>query len=93
MWGWVGLYGRPYPRLSRSHFSNKATLPSPPTGDHKGCPYGSSGLLRVFMASVDAYEGRFIGPHTHQPKLPNTVILSETTDLSLGLEMLRCGSA
>ena len=26
-----------------------------PAGDHEGRPYGSSGLLPLFMASVDAY--------------------------------------
>jgi hypothetical protein len=26
-----------------------------PAGDHQGRPYGSSGLLPLFMASVDAY--------------------------------------
>ena len=41
--------------------SNRATLPSP--GDHEGHPYGSSGLVLVFMASVDAYEGRYIGTY------------------------------
>src|SRR6266487_1657724 len=30
-------------------------LPSPPTGGHKGLPYGLFGLLRAFMASVDTY--------------------------------------
>ena len=32
----------------------RAALPSP-AGDHEGHPYGSSGLLPLFMASVDAY--------------------------------------
>jgi hypothetical protein len=33
---------------------NRATLPSL-AGDHEGRPYGLSGLVPVFMASVDAY--------------------------------------
>ncbi len=41
--------------------SNRATLPSP-AGDHQGLPYGPSGLRPVFMASVDAYYRRCIGP-------------------------------
>src|SRR5438874_3965751 len=32
----------------------RAALPSP-AGDHEGHPYESSGLLPLFMASVDAY--------------------------------------
>ena len=35
----------------------RAALPSP-AGDHEGHPYESSGLLPLFMASVDAYSSR-----------------------------------
>jgi hypothetical protein len=37
-----------------THSKEQATLPSP-AGDHEDHPYGSSGLLSLFMASVDAY--------------------------------------
>ena len=36
---------------------NRASLPTP-AGDHEDHPYGSYGLLPVFMAPVDVYEGR-----------------------------------
>ncbi len=37
-----------------AHSKLQATLPSP-AGDHQGRPYGSSGLLPLFMAQVDVY--------------------------------------
>src|SRR5437588_9781610 len=42
-------------RRPRSFRSYRGHLPSPPTGGHKGLPYGLSGLIPVFMASVDTY--------------------------------------
>ena len=40
-----------------AHSKEHGPLPSP-AGDREGHPYGSSGLRPMFMASVDAYEGR-----------------------------------
>src|SRR6266516_3982571 len=41
-------------RSSRSQ-QGRGPRSHPPSGDHEGHPYGSSGLLPLFMASVDAY--------------------------------------
>src|SRR5438445_664587 len=46
-----------------AHSKEQGHAPHPPAGDHEDHPYGSPGLRPVFMASVEAYEGRYIGTY------------------------------
>jgi hypothetical protein len=60
----VGLGGPLWSPAVPVHFApieERGYLPSPPTGDHQGLPYGSSSLLPTFMALVYANWA----PHAH----------------------------
>ncbi len=54
-----------------AHRKEQGHLPSP-AGDHQGRPYGSSGLLPLFMIEVDAYWVPESAPPRATARVPST---------------------